>query len=241
MPIDYEDLKSVDTEGQDVELEEREEVGGGGDDERDVLADEGLVKFEGDKVILDKSTWEEIRKQRLAYDDYARTKGELNSLIERMKKLAPEEEAKPKRTRRQERDVDIESVVEKKVRETIEPVLLEKAKQEVERETEEFKSEYAFAFTGEAERDNALLAQLYQTAATYQNADGSPLSLEQAFYLLYGNQLMEYLKQYAEVEQKRRELWGSDEGGASGQSKRSISSLEEAEQAFDEVVSKIRF
>ncbi len=198
----------------------------------------------GTVVSIPVEDYEKLKQGAMALDDYQTKIQQVNVLLDRLQEVsmlldeAKEARSNEKQGTKEHDDLDDKVRQLEELKGALETHLRAEAEREVEREIESFRQTHAYLFTGDAEKDNAIMAKILDTAATYQKADGSPLSLEEAFYIAFGDNLKGKVVEMLQQEAEKQKLWGSYGEDRSSNVQKVITSKEEAEMELEQRIAK---
>lgn len=227
-----------------IDSDEKNTVNTGDEDTGYDILEEDDAKY----VKIPVEDFEALKQGNMRQQDYtAKTQdvsaltSELEEILQRLdsKTQVRNDESIPDDETNTVNQLDPEQL-EEIVNSKLAPIYEAEAKRAIEEETKEFKEKYNFIFTGEKERDEKILSNIYLTAAKYSHDDGSPLALEEAFAIAYKDNLIEYTTQAAQKEQQRRQMWGSEDDSNMGSEKPVIASEQDADKVFQERLVALR-
>jgi hypothetical protein len=206
---------------------------------------ETIAGEDGSEFIkLPKSEFDKYVQGNMREEEYTRSKQAISDLIQLLEESGespsqqPQQppQAKPNVGQPQQRVAQnkMAGLPEATLKSYVEPLYNQLAKIEFEKELNEFKGEFAGVFSGDKTRDDEILMAVLRTAQTYLNADGTPMSLKQAFYTTYGPNMYQALASRP----KPKPEWGTEDTSLTSGPTRPLNSLEDADDALEKTMSQ---
>lgn len=172
-----------------------------------------------ERVAVPKDVYEEMRKGNMRNEDYTLQKMTLSEIAKALDKAQEDDEE----------DITESIVAESEDEDPNLPVYREIAQMKVEKESRDFKESHPFLFNGDKERDEAILAQVIQTSVRYRQADGKPISLDDAFALAIAPNISGLIQKQNPAEQQNpQKPWSTESRSVTSVPKKAIRSTEEA-------------
>jgi len=240
----------LDIEGTEVAEEEKDNATTASQ-ESDLpypVMEEGDGKFV--KIPVDE--FEELKQGSMRAEDYTAKTQTVSALTEKLRETIAALEGDLQDSEGNDINVDdvdfnnptsaedLQKRIEELVNERVAPVYEAEARRAIEEETKAFKEKYSFIFTGDKQKDDEIMSQIYLTAATYSHSDGSPLSLEEAFAVAFKDDLLNTTSLLVQKERERRKLWGAEANTNTGANEPVVASEEDADRAFQEKLMALR-
>lgn len=216
-----------------------------------------ILKGENDSEFykVPKADFEEMQKGVMRADDYTRGKQTLQGLSDMFAQAFEEKPVQPpqkpqqmaqaqqpvaNQTRQQSIDPQklqqvMENMTQKQIQQQIEPLVKKLAADDLDKEDASFRQKYSYVLSGDQKQDTLLMNKVYETAMKYTDTNGVPVSLETAFHIAFGGNMIGALqKVYAKPPEEKN--WGTESSGLTKPGQNVYRSTKDADFAVEQMI-----
>jgi hypothetical protein len=207
-------------------------------------------------VKIPKNDYDELRQGTMRQDDYTRktqtiqTFADLFEVLDEPGKPAaqPKPVQKPPVEKQQAQPTQygkpfnpdalksaMQRMTEQQVKQQVAPMLRKMADIELEKEEAEFKSKYAQVFVGDEKQNAAIMNKVLETTLKYNDENGSPISMERAFFVAFGGNMLGALQNVYSQQQNRKD-WDTESSSLTKGGSETYRSSQDADLAVERLI-----